>query len=283
MATSSCNVPAPDLASVPAVPPTPLMLEMTPVTVVLPVPPRVRVRPVPEASDKAMVPMPSVTVVRLLVRVLFWRLLTSEVIDVAADPARVRLRAPAAAVSARLTEESTSAAPPVRLLVRVRSAPLGLRTPPKVKLLVPETVRAAERTVALGKAFAPERSVPAWRVLVPRIVRLPLLRASLSPRIRMPSVKVVLPVKVPAALIATRPLVTPQVPASSLSARLPVPEMPVPEMVRSESASPLERLRLALPFRTTPPVRMRLLAESPNAKRAMLPALRLTAPLWVRV
>ena len=78
-------------------------------------------------------------------------------------------------------------------------------------------------------------------------------------------------------------LVVVQAKASSLIARLPVPEIPVPEIVTRESASPPLTLMLPAPFRTTPPVRMILLAASPRVKRTTLPALRFTAPDWVSV
>ena len=96
---------------------------MTPVTVVLPAPPSVRVRPVAEPSDKAMVPMLSVTVVWLLVRVLFWALLRRAVIVVVPVPAIVKMRAAVAPDSARFKEGINSAAGEVRLFVRVRSPP----------------------------------------------------------------------------------------------------------------------------------------------------------------
>ena len=89
--------------------------------------------------------------------------------------------------------------------------------------------------------------------------------------------------KVLAALMAKRVLVVPQAPASSLILRVPVPEIPIPEIVTRESASPSFTPKLAIPFRTTPPERTRLLAVSPRAKRAMLPALRFTGPDWVSV
>ena len=204
---------------------------------------------------------------------------------------------------------------PVPVMVRVRAAvllagaklkvvPLKVRTdgvtmllviwrlpstelvaiPENVRLLVPDVVRFCPRLKALAMALAPDRSALASMVdAPPASVRLPVLRAVALPRIRVPSLNVVFPVKVLGALIAIRPLVTPQAPDSSLSARLPVPVKPVPLMVSRESASPPVTVKLALPLRLTPPLKIRLLATSSILKRATLVPPKLTNPDWVTV
>ena len=106
-------------------------------------------------------------------------------------PTRVK---PISTVLTVIAPEKTVIALAVPLRVRVAAA-VTLTAPPKVRLFVPATVRELLRISALGTGPLPpaERLTEAWMVLAPRMVRLPELRAFLCPRIRVPSVRVVLP------------------------------------------------------------------------------------------
>ena len=208
-------------------------------------------------------------------------------IKVLPDPVMVSVRAVVLDTGARFSvvPPKVRTAGVTMLLVIWRLASTELVTiPENVRLLVPDVVRFCPRLRALAMASTPDRSALASMVVAaPASVRLPVLRAVLLPRIRVPSLNVVFPVKVLGALIAMRPLVTPQAPDSSLSARSPVPVKPVPLMVSRESASPPATVKLALPLRLTPPLRIRLLAASSNLKRATLVPPKLTNPDWVTV
>ena len=102
----------------------------------------------------------------------------------------VRVRPPAPAV---MGPERVSVAPTPPLAVTVRVAPPRSTGPLSCRLLLPVKVSALPRLTLLATAFAPERSVPAWRVLAPETVNVPDPRDALSPNSKVPADSVVPP------------------------------------------------------------------------------------------